>query len=113
VHAQPLHLTYLSHIPRYQDQTYLNRHVLRWQPEAIINLPEGIGVLPFEVPGSPELMRATLQAMRQHRLVLWGKHGVISRSDQSVLKAADLIEYAETGAHYELLNLDKGEPAQG
>ena len=42
VHAQPRHLTYLSHIPRYQYEPYLNRHLLRWQPETIINLPEGI-----------------------------------------------------------------------
>ena len=38
IHAQPVHLTYLSHIPRYQDEQYLNTHLLRWQPETIINL---------------------------------------------------------------------------
>ena len=56
IHAQPPHLTYLSHIPRYQDEHYLNTHLLRWQPETIINLPEGIGFMPFRIPSSPELM---------------------------------------------------------
>jgi rhamnulose-1-phosphate aldolase len=27
IHAQPVHLTYLSHIPRYQDEQYLNTHL--------------------------------------------------------------------------------------
>jgi rhamnulose-1-phosphate aldolase len=36
IHAQPVHLTYLSHIPRYQDAHYLNTHLLRWQPETIV-----------------------------------------------------------------------------
>ena len=105
IHAQPLHLTYLSHIPDYQDEGYLSRHILRWQPELIVQLPEGVGYLPFLVPGSPQLMAATVKSLRVHRVVVWGKHGVMARSDQSVKRAADRIEYAETGAHYEYLNL--------
>src|SRR5215212_5296833 len=89
IHAQPLHVTYLSHIPRYQDEDYLNAHLLRWQPETIINLPEGIGFVPFRIPSSPELMEATLEALRHHRIVLWAKHGMMARSDVSVKRAAD------------------------
>ena len=63
IHAQPPHLTYLSHIPRYRDPAYLNQHLLRWQPELIINLPEGIGPVPFHVPGSPELMADNILAL--------------------------------------------------
>ncbi len=113
IHAQPPHLTYLSHIRRYQDPITLNRHLLRWQPELIINLPEGIGVVPFLLPGSPELMQANVEALRKHRVVLWSKHGVMARSDLSVKRAADRIEYAETAAHYETMNLANGEIGEG
>ena len=113
IHAQPVHLTYLSHIPRYQDEGYLNRHLLRWQPETIINLPEGIGFIPFCLPGSPELMSANVECLRRHRIVIWAKHGVMARSDVSVKRAADRIEYAETAAKYEYLNLAIGEVAEG
>jgi rhamnulose-1-phosphate aldolase len=113
IHAQPPHLTYLSHIPRYQDEQYLNCHVLRWQPELIVHLPEGLGYVPFLVPGSPQLMAATVESMRRHRVVVWGKHGVMARSDQSVKRAADRIEYAETGAHYEYLNMVNQEQGEG
>lgn len=87
--------------------------MLRWQPETIVNLPEGIGVLPFLMPGSPELMLATLEGLRKHRVVLWSKHGVVARSDFSVLRAADRIEYAETAARYEYLDLVNGSSAEG
>ena len=113
IHAQPPYLTYLSHIRRYQDEEYLNRHILRWQPELIVQLPEGIGHVPSQVPGSPELMAATVESLRRHRIVIWGKHGVMARSDQSVKRAADRIEYAEAGAKYEYLNLVNHEQGEG
>lgn len=113
VHAQPLHLTYLSHIPRYQDEKYLNTHLLRWQPETIINLPEGIGFIPFRIPGSSELMAGNVESLRDHRIVIWAKHGVMARSDVSVKRAADRVEYAETAAKYEYLNLRVSEIGEG
>lgn len=113
VHAQPLHVTYLSHIPAYQDEKYFNRHLLRWEPEAIVNFPEGIGLAKFQVPGSPQLMQATLEGLRKHRIVVWAKHGVVARSNISVKRAVDAIEYAETGARYEYLNLANREIATG
>jgi rhamnulose-1-phosphate aldolase len=113
VHAQPRHLTYLSHVARYGEEAYLNQHLLRWQPELIIQLPEGIGVVPFQVPGSPELMSATVEGLRSHRIVLWSKHGVMARSDASVKRAADRVEYAETAAWYECQNLANNEQGEG
>ncbi len=113
VHAQPPHLVYLSHVPRYQDEEHLNRRLLRWEPETIINLPSGIGVLPFELPGSKALMDANVASLRNHRIVLWGKHGVMARSDISVTRAVDRIEYAETAARYEYMDLVNGERAEG
>ena len=113
IHAQPVHLTYLSHIPRYQDAQYLNTHLLRWQPETIINLPEGIGFIPFAVPGSAQLMAGNIVALREHRIVIWAKHGVMARSDISVKRAADRVEYAETAAKYEYLNLRVSEIGEG
>ncbi len=113
IHGQPIHLTYLSHIPRYQDEQFLNSHLLRWQPETIINLPEGIGFIPFQVPSSTELMAGNIVSLRQHRIVVWAKHGVMARSDISIKRAADRVEYAETAAKYEFLNLSVGEIGTG
>ena len=113
LHAQPLYLTYLSHIPEYQDKRYLNRQLLRWQPETILNFPEGIGVLPFLLPGSSQLTIDSMLALRDHHLVIWSRHGVMVRADDSIFHALDLIEYAETAAHYEFLNLCAGGRSEG
>ena len=113
VHGQPIHLTYLSHISRYQDWRYLNNHLLRWQPETIINFPDGLGVLPFIMLGSEEQMAATVRVMRTQKVLVWSQHGVIARCDDSILHALDLIEYAETAAHYEYLNLLADEKSEG
>jgi rhamnulose-1-phosphate aldolase len=113
VHAQPVFLTYLSHLPSYQDEKDLSRRLLRWQPETVVNLPEGLGVVPFLVPGSAELAEATSRSLRSHGIAVWSKHGVVARSDRSVKRAVDRIEYAETAARYEYMNLTIGEAGPG
>lgn len=113
LHAQPLHLTYLSQLPRYRNALFLSRRLLRWQPELILNLPKGLAVVPFIVPGTLELMQASVEALRSHSLIIWSKHGVMARSADGVLKGCDWIEYVETAARYELLNLQHGEAAGG
>ncbi len=113
IHAQPMRLTYLSHVSDYQNTRRLNLRLLRWQPELIVQLPEGIAFLPFAVPGSAALMGGTVEALREHRVVVWAKHGVMARSDISVKNAADRIEYAETAAKYEYLDLAAGGHGQG
>ena len=113
LHAQPKNVTFLSHITKYQDQNYFNSHLMRWQPETVINLPEGVGVLPFLLPGSRHLMIETMLLMRDHQMVVWSQHGVIVRADESIFHALDLVEYMETAAQYEVLNLHTGETSSG
>lgn len=109
IHAQPIHLTYLNHIPRYQNEESLNKQLLHRQPETIVNLPEGIGFIPLHIPGSQELMANNMECSRTHRIVIWAKYGLTARSDVSVKRAADHVENAETAAKYKYLNVQVGE----
>ena len=113
VHAQPMNLTYLSHIPAYRDTKAMNARILRWEPESIVSLSQGVCVLDFMIPGSPQLMAANVEGLRDFEIVLWSKHGVMARSDFSVTRAVDRIEYAETGAKYEYMDLLAGGRAEG
>lgn len=113
VHAQPKKLTYLSHLDRYQDSAVMTQRLLRWQPEGILNFPEGISVIPFLLPGQRELMLENERALSSQRLAVWAKHGVMARSATSVQAAVDLIEYAESAAEYEYLNEVAGGAAVG
>ena len=58
-------------------------------------------------------MAGNIESLRTHRVVIWAKHGVMARSDISVKRAADKVEYAETAAKYEYLNLCVGEISEG
>lgn len=112
VHAQPPHLAYLSHLPAYRSDAEMNQKILRWEPETVISIPEGVAVLDFMVPGSRELMAANVVALRDHQVVVWAKHGVMARSDLSATRAVDRIEYAETGARYEYMDIVAGGHAE-
>ncbi|HMD88491.1 MAG TPA: class II aldolase/adducin family protein [Anaerolineaceae bacterium] len=113
VQVRPHYITYLSDIPKYQDQNYLNKHLLRWHTDLAFDFADGIGVLPFLVLGSHGLIKSSIKLFQYHRLVIWSKHGVIARDPNSVLNAVDLIEAIESGAHYEYLNLINHELADG
>lgn len=113
IHAQPPHLTYLSHLADYREAGVMNRRLLRWEPETIVQMPEGVEVLPFILPGSDDLMRATVAGLRAHQVVVWSKHGVMARSGVSLDAAADRIDYLEAAARFEYLNLAGGGRAEG
>ena len=72
-----------------------------------------MGVLPFILVGSAQLTVETMLALREHQLVVWSQHGVMARSDDSLFRVLDLIEYAEAAAHYEYLNLIGGNLSEG
>ncbi|MDR2374369.1 MAG: class II aldolase/adducin family protein [Bifidobacteriaceae bacterium] len=114
VHAQPPYLVALSHIGALAgDSAGLTRRVIRWEPETIVQLPDGLAALVFMVPGSSALQEASVAALRGCRIAVWAKHGVMVRSDAGPLGAVDLVEYAETGARYEYLNMAAGSPSEG
>lgn len=113
VHAQPPYLVALSHHPELLNNTDYNRAIFRWEPETIVQVPQGIEVLDFMVPGSQELMENNLRGLRDHEITLWAKHGIMVRSDLSPLAAVDKVEYLETGAMYEYLNTASGGKAEG
>lgn len=113
IHAQPPYLVSLSHIPALRNDRDFNRAVLRWEPETIVQVPRGIKVLDFMVPGGEELGRNNVESLRDHQIVLWSKHGIMVRSDESPLAAVDKVEYVETGAMYEYRNLAIGGVGEG
>ncbi|QGF25078.1 rhamnulose-1-phosphate aldolase [Raineyella fluvialis] len=113
IHAQPPYLVSLSHMKEIRTTAAFNRRILRWEPETIVQLPAGIGVLDFMVPGSQELMENNVAGLREHQIVLWSKHGIMVRSDDSPLAAIDKVEYAEAGAMYEYRNIAAGGVGEG
>ena len=105
IHAQPPYLVTLTHIPALRNDRDYNRAIMRWEPETMVQLPQGVKVLEYMVPGSDELGQANIEGLRDHRVTIWSKHGLMVRSDVSPLDAVDKVEYIEAGAMYEYRNL--------
>lgn len=113
LHAQPLRLVFLSHLPDVTSSAHLNERLMRWEPETAVVAPEGVELAAFQVPGSPGQMQATVRALARSSAVVWAKHGIVTRSDVSATQAADLVEYLEAAATYEVMNLSLGSPSSG
>jgi len=91
LHTHPTHLITLTHIERYTREDEINRLLWSMLPEVKINVPEGIGFVPYQCPGSEALADATLKALEQHRIVLWEKHGCTAIGT-GVFEAFDIID---------------------
>ncbi|MCP8967732.1 rhamnulose-1-phosphate aldolase [Ectobacillus ponti] len=70
-----------------------------WQmcTECIVVFPDGVGMLPWMVPGTDEIGEQTALKMQRHRLVVWPHHGIFG-AGTTVDEAFGLIETAEKAA---------------
>lgn len=80
--------------------------------ESIVVFPDGISVLPWEVPGTYQIGLETAKQLSSHRLVVWAKHGVLS-TGTSYQNCFGLIETADKAAKIALdLQNISGKPLQ-
>jgi rhamnulose-1-phosphate aldolase len=96
LHTHAHELIALSHMKELQDQDSLNGILLRMHTETAFFLPDGIGYIPFQVPGSEKLASASLKKLENHKVILWEKHGclAVGKDIQTALDRLDLIAKA-------------------
>lgn len=102
LHAHPDELIALSLRRNLRDTEALNRLLMSAHPEAAVVMPEGVGLVPYILPGSEELSDATLRAFSKHRVVIWANHGAIS-AGRDLDEAFDLMDIANKLARIFLL----------
>lgn len=78
LHSHVTELIAISHLPEFCNQDTLNKLIWKMHPETIMFIPDGVGFVPFEIPGTEEIAKATLSALTNHKIALWEKHGVFS-----------------------------------
>lgn len=94
LHTHPVNLISLCHDPDLADGKKISNRILRLQSEARLHLPEGIGYVPHQIPGSLELGLASAELVPVHRLVLWHMHGCLA-TGQTLAHAFDAMEVFE------------------
>lgn len=78
--------------------------------ESIVVFPDGIEVLPWEVPGTLSIGKKTAEKLQKCRLVVWAKHGVLA-TGVDFQDCFGLIETANkaAGLAVDVLNISKGD----
>ncbi len=86
-------LTYVLEL----DSAKFTREIWECSTECLVVFPDGIGIVPWMVPGTDGIGAATADQMQHHTLVLWAYHGIFG-SGPSLDDAFGLIDTAEKSA---------------
>lgn len=86
-------LTYVLEL----DSAVISRLLWEMSTECLVVFPEGVGVVPWMVPGKDEIGYETANKMQHHSLVLWAFHGIFG-TGADLDEAFGLIDTAEKSA---------------
>lgn len=94
LHTHPASLIALCHVPGFDNGKAISNKILSLQSEARLILPEGIGFVEHELPGSLELGLKSAEQVARHHLVLWQYHGLLA-TGETLAGAFDKLEVFE------------------
>lgn len=96
MHCHATNLIALTYVLE-NDTNVITRKLWEGSTECLVVFPDGVGILPWMVPGTDEIGTATAGQMAKHSLVLWPFHGVFG-SGPTFDEAFGLIDTAEKSA---------------
>ncbi len=97
VHTHPIELVAMSHNRKFLGKDVLTNILWSMIPETKAFCPLGLGVVPYELPGSNKLADNTLKELEDYDVVLWEKHGVFAKG-LDVMDAFDQIDVLSKSA---------------
>ena len=96
MHCHATNLIALTYVLENNSDLF-TRKLWEGSTECLVVFPDGVGILPWMVPGTDEIGQATAEAMQKHSLVLWPFHGVFG-SGPNLDETFGLIDTAEKSA---------------
>jgi rhamnulose-1-phosphate aldolase len=91
LHTHPTDLIGLTHCKPFMHSERITRLLWSMIPECRIIVPRGIGIVPYEIPGTIELAHATIRQLEKHDVVFWEKHGILAVGDD-IIECFDAID---------------------
>ena len=79
-HAHPTNLIALTVVLPLNDKEF-TRELWEMATEDPVIFPEGIGVVPWMVPGGKEIADASVKLMEKYRVIVWAHHGLFVCGD--------------------------------
>ncbi len=122
MHCHATHLLAMT-FTHSMDERDLTRKLWKLCTECLVVFPEGVSTIPWIVPGTNEIGKATSEKMTKTRLVIWPQHGVYGAGRdmdetfgliETVEKAAEVYTYvqAQGGMKTEISDSDLKKLAQ-
>ncbi|MCI0523607.1 MAG: class II aldolase/adducin family protein [Bacteroidales bacterium] len=78
MHTHAKELIALTQIKELCDEKRLNSLLWGMHPETKLLVPDGVGFVPYFIPGTTAPGEATVRALEKHDIALWEKHGVFA-----------------------------------
>ena len=98
LHTHPIELVALTHDRKWLEKDAATRMLWSMIPETKAFCPRGLGIVPYMLPSSVELARATVDTLEEgYDVVMWEKHGVFA-VDSDVMSAFDQIDVLNKSA---------------
>lgn len=101
IHNHATHVVAMSFVHDLHEKKF-TKTLWEMCTECIVVFPEGVGIIPWMVPGSDSIGRATADKMKHHRAVLWPHHGIFG-TGSTLDEAFGLIETIEKAAQIYML----------
>lgn len=98
-HSHPANVIALTFVLPLEDAAF-TREIWEMITECPIVFPEGIGVVPWMVPGGSEIAEVTGKLMEEYNVVMWAHHGIFCSGEdfdstfglvETVEKAAEIL----------------------
>ena len=91
VHTHPIELVAMTHCKKFLEKDVASNLLWSMIPETKAFCPRGLGIIPYQLPGSAELANATLKELEDYDVVMWEKHGVFAVGEDA-MTAFDQID---------------------
>ncbi|MDP4267430.1 MAG: rhamnulose-1-phosphate aldolase [Bacteroidota bacterium] len=78
MHSHPSEIIALTNCNDFNNEQSINNLIRGIHPEINMFLPDGIGYVGFEEPGSYEIALKTAEQVKDHDVIVWSRHGCFS-----------------------------------
>jgi rhamnulose-1-phosphate aldolase len=91
MHTHSTEIIALTHNSKIKSTEDLNRLLWGMHPEAIEFIPKGVGLVPYNLSGTQEIARLSIEEFNNHDIVVWEKHGILAIG-KSLVETFDSID---------------------
>lgn len=97
LHTHPIELVAMSHNKKFLEKDVMTNLLWSMIPETKAFCPRGVGIIPYQLPGSVDLADSTLKELDDYDVTLWEKHGVFAVGTD-IMEAFDQVDVLSKSA---------------